>query len=100
MNPGGSYPIPFDPNTQMLIVITSTAMNCCSAATIQQICGTGAQITVYVQWDGSGSGCVDNAGAGNTSYTESLGVVYPKSSLPVVWSNPCGFPPFDCMIAN
>lgn|GEM_PF-2268960 len=99
-SPSGNYPIPFNPSTQMLIILSSTALNCCSAQTIQQICMTGTQITVYVDWSGAGHGCVDNAGMGNTSYTESLGVLLPKSSLPVVWVNPCGFPPMDCMIAN
>ncbi len=96
----GSYSMPFDPATQMMAVISSTALNCCTAQTIQQICTTSTQITVYVDWNGTGAGCVDNAGFGNTSLTQSLGVVLPKSSMPVVWVNPCGFPPENCSIAN
>lgn len=98
--PGGNYPIPFNPSTQMMLVISSTAMNCCHGQTIHQICNNGSQIVVYVTWDGSGAGCVDNAGAGDESFTQSLGVILPQSALPVVWNNPCGIPPFDCMIAN
>ena len=100
VSPSGSYPIPFDPATQMLVVIPSTSLNCCHASTIGQICVTASQITVYVTWNGTGTGCVDNAGAGDTSYTESLGVILPASPLPVVWDGPCGIPPFDCMIPN
>ncbi len=97
--PTGSYPIPFDPNTQMLIVLSSTSLNCCHAQNIQQICVTGTQITVYVQWNGGGSVCVDNV----TTFVSgggSLAAVLSKSSLPVVWVNPCGFPLYDCFIAN
>lgn len=97
--PGGSYTIPFNPSTQMMLVISSTALNCCTAQTIQQICNNGSQITVYVTWNGSGYGCVSN-GVGGQFYTQSIGVILPQSSLPVVWNNPCGIPPDNCWIAN
>jgi hypothetical protein len=100
LNPSGSYPIPFDPSTQMLLVISSTHLNCCSGQDIQRVCVSSSQIVVYVVWDGVRTGCVDNAGAGDMAYTESLGVILPKSAVPVLWNNPCGIPPQGCMIAN
>jgi len=76
-------PLPFDPNTQMLLVIGSANAACSISSEFQQVCYGPSQVTVSGT---TTAGCCGNPPAYPLNRTGSLCIVVPKSALPVVWN--------------
>ena len=83
-SPGLNEALPFDPATQMLLVIGNAEYPCSYTSSIQQVCYTIDQVEVHTQTQ---SLCCGNPPAFPGLTATSFGIIVPKSVLPVVWSN-------------
>ncbi len=77
-------PLPFNPNTQMLLVIGYAGAMCSQNSSFDQVCYGAGQITVSTT---STALCCGNPPAYPFNQAYSLCIVVPRSDLPVVWNN-------------
>jgi hypothetical protein len=82
--PGLVEPLPFNPNTQMLLVIGYAGAMCSLTSSFNQVCYGTDQVTVYTT---STALCCGNPPAYPFNRGYSLCIVVPRSDLPVVWNN-------------